>query len=167
GVTGLPSDDAVLDSVVSADGGDPQAVHRVTIGFNAVVSLAAGRVDGATAFWNAEGVTLRRKGVPIRVFRVDDYGAPRYPELVLATSGKTLSKRAGLVRRVVGATIRGYSLATRDPARALDDLLAGESSLERGEQAAELRSLERGHAFDPVGRFDRRALAGWARWDAE
>src|ERR687895_1713611 len=32
GVTGLPSDDAVLDSEVSADGGDPGAVDRVTIG---------------------------------------------------------------------------------------------------------------------------------------
>src|SRR3954451_23437131 len=53
GVTGLPSDDAVLDSVVSADGGDPATVHRVTIGFNAVAALAARRVDAATAFWNA------------------------------------------------------------------------------------------------------------------
>src|SRR3954454_8412011 len=48
GVTGLPSDDAVLDSVVAADGGDPANVQRVTIGFNAVAALAAGRVDAAT-----------------------------------------------------------------------------------------------------------------------
>src|SRR4051794_22853339 len=90
GVTGLPSDDAVLDSVVTADGGDPAKVHRVTIGFNAVAALAAGRVDAATAFWNAEGVTLMRQGISTRTFRVDDYGAPRYPELVLVTSEKTL-----------------------------------------------------------------------------
>ena len=56
GVTGLPSDDAVLDSVLEADGADPDAVDRVTIGFNAVAALAAGRVDAATAFWNAEGL---------------------------------------------------------------------------------------------------------------
>ena len=62
GVTGLPSDDAVLDSVLEADGADPDAVDRVTIGFNAVASLAAGRVDAATAFWNAEGVTLSSAG---------------------------------------------------------------------------------------------------------
>ena len=81
GVTGLPSDDAVLDSVLEADGANPDAVDRVTIGFNAVASLAAGRVDAATAFWNAEGVELRRQGIPTGAFRVDDYGAPRYPEL--------------------------------------------------------------------------------------
>ena len=59
GVTGLPSDEAVVDSEVSADGGDPALVDRVTIGFNAVSSLAAGRVDAATGFWNAEAVALR------------------------------------------------------------------------------------------------------------
>src|SRR6188474_1678671 len=63
GVTGLPSDEAVVDSEVSADGGDPNAVKRVTIGFNAVSALAAGKVDAATGFWNAEGVALRRQDV--------------------------------------------------------------------------------------------------------
>ena len=61
GVTGLPSDEAVVDSEVSADGGDPAKVKRVTIGFDAVSALAAGKVDAATGFWNAEGVALRRQ----------------------------------------------------------------------------------------------------------
>src|SRR5262245_17744519 len=73
GVTGLPSDEAVVDSEVRADGGDPARVDRVTIGFNAVSSLAAGNVDAATGFWNAEGVALREQGIPIRVFKVDEY----------------------------------------------------------------------------------------------
>ncbi len=166
GVTGLPSDDAVLDSVVSADGGDPQRVHRVTIGFNAVASLAAGRVDAATAFWNAEGVTLKRQGVPTRIFRVDDYGAPRYPELVLVTTSKTLNEEPTLVHEVVDATARGYSLATSDPNRGLDDLLAADPSLDRADQAAELRALESANAFRDPGKFDWPALRSWARWEA-
>jgi putative hydroxymethylpyrimidine transport system substrate-binding protein len=36
GVTGLPSDDAVLDAVVRGDGGDPARVRKTTIGFEAV-----------------------------------------------------------------------------------------------------------------------------------
>jgi putative hydroxymethylpyrimidine transport system substrate-binding protein len=167
GVTGLPSDDAVLDSVLDADGASPDSVRRVTIGFAAISSLAGGRVAAATAFWNAEGVTLRRQGIPIREFRVDDYGAPRYPELVLATSRRLLSRDPSLARRVVQATTRGYALASEEPALALDDLLAANRSLDRDEQAAELRALESSRAFQPVGRFDRDALAGWARWDVE
>jgi NitT/TauT family transport system substrate-binding protein/putative hydroxymethylpyrimidine transport system substrate-binding protein len=166
GVTGLPSDDAVLDSVVSADGGDPSQVHRVTIGFNAVAALAAGRVDAATAFWNAEGVTLRRQGVPTRVFRVDDYGAPRYPELVMVTTAKTLDSDPSLVHDVVEATARGYSLVNGDPERALDDLLAGDPSLDRADQAAELRALTSARAFRDPGEFDWPVLERWARWEA-
>jgi NitT/TauT family transport system substrate-binding protein/putative hydroxymethylpyrimidine transport system substrate-binding protein len=167
GVTGLPSDDAVLDSVLESDGSRPDSIRRVTIGFQAVSSLAAGKVAAATAFWNAEGVTLRRQGVPIRVFRVDDFGAPRYPELVLVTTDETLNEDRGLVQRVVGATRRGYALATRDPARALRHLEAADPSLEGRGQAAELRALEGVHAFEPVGRFDRRALDAWAGWEVE
>jgi putative hydroxymethylpyrimidine transport system substrate-binding protein len=166
GVTGLPSDDAVLDSVVSADGGDPTAVKRVTIGFQAVASLAAGRVAAATAFWNAEGVELSRQGIPIRVFRVDDYGAPRYPELVLCTSQKVIDSDPDLVQSMVDATARGYSLAVDRPATALDDLISGASGLDRDEQQAQLHALLGAHAFSPSGRFDRTALAAWSRWDA-
>jgi NitT/TauT family transport system substrate-binding protein/putative hydroxymethylpyrimidine transport system substrate-binding protein len=167
GVTGLPSDDAVLDSVVSADGGDPKQVHRVTIGFNAVASLAAGRIDAATAFWNAEGVTLQRQGVPIRVFRVDDYGAPRYPELVLVTTSKTLNDDPDLVHEVVDATARGYSLSSSDPGQGLDDLLAADPSLDRADQAAELRALESANAFRDPGKFDWPVLRSWAQWEAQ
>ena len=76
----------------------------MTIGFNAVASLAAGKVDAATGFWNAEGVALRRQGVPIRIFKVDDYGAPPYPELILTTSRKTLDDDPSLVDSMVDAT---------------------------------------------------------------
>src|SRR3954454_19952463 len=93
GVTGVPSDDAVLDTVLRSAGVDPSDVHRVTIGFNAVADLAAGKVDAATGFWNAEGVELRQQGIPIREFRVDDFGAPRYPELVVATSASNAGDR--------------------------------------------------------------------------
>ncbi|MEN3282136.1 MAG: putative hydroxymethylpyrimidine transport system substrate-binding protein, partial [Solirubrobacteraceae bacterium] len=90
GVTGLPSDDAVLDSIVRGDGGDPAKVRKVTIGFQAVAALLAHRVDAATAFWNAEGVALSAQRPGIRQFKVDDYGAPPYPELVLCVSRETL-----------------------------------------------------------------------------
>src|SRR6266516_1391224 len=111
GVTGVPSDNAVLDTILRAGGLPPSAVHRVTIGFGAVPALAAGRIDDATAFWNDEGVTLRRRDVPVRIFRVDDYGAPSYPELVLATTRSLARQRPELVKEAVSATRRGYAVA--------------------------------------------------------
>jgi putative hydroxymethylpyrimidine transport system substrate-binding protein len=164
GVTGLPSDEAVVDSEVSADGGDPARVRRVTIGFNAVASLAAGRVDAATGFWNAEGVALRRQGVPLRTFKVDDYGAPPYPELVLTASRRTIERDPELVGAAVEATRRGYAFAVSNPEQALDDLLAAAPTLDRAEQAAQLRLLLpilRPASFDPA------VLREWAAWDLE
>jgi NitT/TauT family transport system substrate-binding protein/putative hydroxymethylpyrimidine transport system substrate-binding protein len=165
GVTGLPSDDAVLDSVLEADGADPETVERVTIGFEAVPALSAGRLDAATAFWNAEGVALRRRGAPTREFRVDDYGAPRYPELVLVTTGELIEQEPQLVRAVVQSTTDGYELAVEDPDTALDALLAGAEGLDPGEQRAQLDALL--PALSPVGVFEPEILDAWARWDAE
>src|SRR5918997_6801587 len=107
GVTGLPSDEALLRAVVEHDGGEFDRVDRVTIGFSAVPSMVAGRVDAVVSFWNAEGVALRERGVPTREFRVDDYGAPRYPELVLVTTRELIEQEPDLVRAVVQATTDG------------------------------------------------------------
>jgi putative hydroxymethylpyrimidine transport system substrate-binding protein len=164
GVTGLPSDEAVVDSEVSADGGDPAKVDEVTIGFNAISSLAAAKVDAATGFWNAEGVELQRQGVPIRIFKVNRYGAPPYPELILTTTRHTLDADPGLVNSVVKATRRGYAFTERHPAQALDDLLTGDPALERADQAAQLRVLLPDLHPDP---FDPAVLREWAAWDLE
>ncbi|HEY1853530.1 MAG TPA: ABC transporter substrate-binding protein [Solirubrobacterales bacterium] len=161
GVTGLPSDEAVVESEVAAAGGDPSKVEEVTIGFDAVSALAAGKVDAATGFWNAEGVTLAEKGVPIRTFKVDEYGAPPYPELVLTTTERVLHQQPELVESVVAATRRGYRFAEADPAKALDDLLAADPSLQRADQQAELKVLLPALTPSP---FKPRVLRQWAAW---
>jgi putative hydroxymethylpyrimidine transport system substrate-binding protein len=164
GVTGLPSDEAVVDSEVSADGGDPASVRRLTIGFNAVASLAAAKVDAATGFWNAEAVALRRRGVPVRVFKVDRYGAPPYPELVLTAARRTVERDPALVEAMVEATRRGYRLGSSDPYAALGALLAAVPGLDRADQAAQLRAL--GADLRPAP-FDPAVLREWVAWDVE
>ncbi|HMA26830.1 MAG TPA: ABC transporter substrate-binding protein [Solirubrobacterales bacterium] len=143
GVTGVPSDDAVLDSVLGSGGVDPSSVHRVTIGFNAVADLAAGKVDAATAFWNAEGVQLQQLGVPVREFRVDQFGAPRYPELVVATTRRSCP----IAHRFFAGLSRGYHTLGGDPASALDDLLSEVNGLDRALQQKELEALVAANAF--------------------
>ncbi len=162
GVTGLPSDEAVVDSEVSADGGDPAQVDEVTIGFNAVSALAAAKVDAATGFWNAEALALREQNVPIRVFKVNEYGAPPYPELILTTSRQTLDNDPDLVHSVVEATRRGYAFTEQKPAASLDDLLTANPALDRTEQTTQLDALLPDLHPKP---FDQRVLRAWATWD--
>jgi putative hydroxymethylpyrimidine transport system substrate-binding protein len=164
GVTGLPSDEAVVDSEVSADGGDPAQVDPITIGFNAISALAGGRVEAATGFWNAEGVALERQGVPIRIFKVDRYGAPPYPELVLTTARRTLADDPDLVDATVAATRRGYAFVLAHPRQALSDLLAADPALDRAEQQAQLDAL--GPDLRPAP-FNPAVLRAWANWDLQ
>jgi putative hydroxymethylpyrimidine transport system substrate-binding protein len=162
GVTGLPSDEAVVDSEVEADGGDPDQVDEVTIGFNAVASLAAGKVDAATGFWNAEAIALEQQGVPVRAFKVNEFGAPPYPELILTASRKTLENDPKLVESMIAATRRGYRYAEQHPAQALDDLLAANPELERSDQQAQLNALL--PVLHPTP-FNPAVLQAWAAWD--
>ena len=165
GIAGLPSDEAVLRAVVESDGGDYDRVRKVTIGFAAVKSLAAEKVDAVVAFWNVEGVTLRREGVPTREFRVDEYGAPRYPELVLAIRGDSLHSDAGReqTERALDAIRDGTAKAAGDPEAAIGrvaDASKSDPALIRDEWEA-IRG-----ALDPPVALDRDALDGWAQWDA-
>jgi putative hydroxymethylpyrimidine transport system substrate-binding protein len=163
GVTGLPSDEAVLRAVVEDDGGDFARVELVTIGFAAVPSLIAKRVDAVVSFWNAEGVALRERGVRTREFRVDEYGAPRYPELVLATKRATLRERRALVEDVLAALAAGTRAALADRDASVDDLVeasGADEPLVRAQLAAVAPALR------PPIRLDREALEGWAGFDA-
>ncbi len=129
GVTGVPSDTAVLDTVVSSAHGVPARVHVRTIGFNGAAALLAGRLQAFTGFWPDDGVALQVQGHPITVFRLDEHGGPAYPGLVLFTTRRTLTARSGLARAVVAATVGGYEQTMRAPARALGDLLRLNPSL--------------------------------------
>ena len=147
GVTGLPSDDAVLDRVVEDDGGDPGEVDRTTIGFDSVAALSAGRVDAATAFWNAEGVALRELGVPTREFRVGEATGEPFPELIVVASQELVDSEPGLVEALQTGVARGYTLASDDPEAALDELLSAEPGLEPDVQGSQMDALTEADAF--------------------
>jgi putative hydroxymethylpyrimidine transport system substrate-binding protein len=169
GVSGLPSDDAVLRSIVTGAHGDYARVHRVTIGFNAVPALLGGRVAGATAFWNVEGVALRSKRPGIREFRVDAYGAPHYPELVLVVTRATLTQNRALVEAVVRALSGGYSMAVQHPQASIADLqrqVPGLDHAQLQQQLAVLLPALQGPG-GRIGALDPATLRAWAKWEAK
>ena len=182
GVTGVPSDDAVLDTVLAQAGLAPDAVKRQTIGFQSVPLLAAGRIDAATAFWNAEGVALRQRAIPTREFRVDGLGAPRYPELVLVAPDAaaqavipeaSADQHPSLICSVLSALEAGYDELERDPDRSLDALLETVPELPPEEQRAQLSALVAARAFSRPGQvaatavLEREAGARWLRWASD
>jgi len=164
GVSGLPSDPAFVRAIVQGDGGDYARIRQVTIGFQAVSSILSRRVDAVPAFWNAEGVALRRRGVRIREFRVEDYGAPAYPEVVLVTARRTLQRKRALIDGVVAAIGDGVRSVLARPEPAARQIAAAAGQADLGLIRAQLRALR--PAIVPPMRLNRTVLDRWAAFDA-
>jgi NitT/TauT family transport system substrate-binding protein/putative hydroxymethylpyrimidine transport system substrate-binding protein len=168
GITGVPSDTAVLHSVVAGAGGDPAKVKTITIGFNAVTDLLAGRVAAATAFWNDEGLTVQSKRPGFHVFRVERYGAPSYPELVLCATRRTLTRNRHLAQLVVESLVRGYDYTLLHPSRSARDLERLVTGLDPTLVSTQLNALLPAFraADGRVGELDVATLKTWAHWEA-
>jgi putative hydroxymethylpyrimidine transport system substrate-binding protein len=165
GVSGLPSDPAFLRAIMRADGGDARTVRQVTIGFSAVQRLLTGRVDAVPAFWNAEGVALRERGRPVKAFKVEDYGAPPYPEVLVVTSRRTLAARREDVGAALAALSAGLDATLAHPERAAAQVADAAAADDRSLVRAQLRAVAPTYARGL--RLDRAVLERWAPWEAK
>jgi putative hydroxymethylpyrimidine transport system substrate-binding protein len=167
GITGVPSDRAVLDTEVRAAGGDPRRVHVVNVGFNGAQALLAGRIAAFTGFVPADGVQLAVAGHPITPFRLDEYGGPGYPGLVAFASRRLIASNPALVGAFVAATKHGYEDTLHDPARSTAELLRSNPSLEgrftRASLAAYLPLFDEG-GRTPMGRLRVARLEALSAW---
>ncbi|HEX2105869.1 MAG TPA: ABC transporter substrate-binding protein, partial [Solirubrobacteraceae bacterium] len=157
--------------VVRGDGGDPARVRRVRLrrdGAGPGDAVRSGRVAAVTGTWDAEGLELAGRRPGARVFRVDDYGAPAYPGVLLCVARRTLDEERSVVRAVVAALRRGYGEALIDPESAVGAVVDRTPGLDRA-------AAQRG--FDAVapafragvaryGDLDPKGLRAWARWAA-
>ena len=167
GITGVPSDTAVLDSIVAGAGGDPRRVQTITIGFNAVADLLAGRVAGRDR-------VLERRG---RDAPAPPPGLSRLPRRRLRRAavpgaGRCARPRATPARATPGSpgtscerSSRGYGFTLAPPAHAARPTSSGRPGLDPSLVSAELTALL--PAFPaPAGAFgelDPATLRRWAR----
>jgi ABC-type nitrate/sulfonate/bicarbonate transport system substrate-binding protein len=166
-ITGVLSDEAGVTWLVRHDGADPASVRLVNVGFNTAQEVIAGNVDAAFGFWNQDAVEVEQRQ-PVSVLRLDAFGAPAYPELVVFVRAETLVRDPGMVRAFLRAASRGYEDALNSP----DAALASMASEVEGETLAGLRPFF--GAVSPVLKADApyyghldlgvlRAYLGWVR----
>lgn len=167
GVTGTAADELVLDTVLKAEGLNSGDVTRINIGFGSVPALSAGRLDAATAFWNAEGVELKRSGVPTRELRVERFGAPDYPQLLIAVNQQRTKPDSPLVCSLLRGLSAGYRLTARNPRSSLGYLLDANPALDRASQAAQLHALIEGLALSESTSVKAENISDWIDWAAE
>jgi putative hydroxymethylpyrimidine transport system substrate-binding protein len=109
------------------------------VGFGLVPALLTGKVDATLgAFWNYEGVDLKRRGRKPRIIPVDRAGVPTYNELVLVANADALERDGGTMRAFIGALSRGVRALRESPDDALDGLLEANRDLDPKLQRAAL-----------------------------
>ncbi len=167
GVTGRPADDAVLRAMVAGAGGKPSRIRRRTVGFGAVAALRRGRVEAMAAVGTSPGAALTAADPSIRRFGIEEFGAPRYPELVLVTRRATIQDTPEVVQAAVTALRRGYREVVLGPEEAVGVLVDRAEGLERRAVQAELDdvlpSLDAGGRG--FGTLDLPTLERWASWE--
>ena len=94
---------------------------------------------------------------------MDEYGAPRYPELVLVTERETLRRDPGRLDGLLDVLAEGTRSALADRSATVADLVEA-SGADEALVRAQLEAIA--PALLPPIRLNRSALRGWARFDA-
>lgn len=122
GITGVPSDYAILDTALRSVGLKRKSVKVVNVGYNLLPALLAHRVDAVLGVYrNVEGVQLQLRGFRPTIIPVNRAGVPTYDELVLVAHKTRLASDRGyrsMVQRFVRAVLAGTTAARSHPARA-------------------------------------------------
>ncbi|MCW3015029.1 MAG: hypothetical protein JWO02_2121 [Solirubrobacterales bacterium] len=164
GVSGLPSDGPFLKAIVQHDGGDYGSIRQVTIGFAAVSALLGRKVDAVPAFWNVEGIVLAQRGRRFREFRIDDYGAPRFPEVVLVTTSAMLREHRDRVAGALAAIRDGARSVRDDPEPAIREIAKESGDADLRLIRAQFDALR--PIVDPQLTLRRPVLEAWATFTA-
>jgi NitT/TauT family transport system substrate-binding protein len=105
--------------------------------------LSAGQVDAVTGFSYLAGVNLRDRGIPaddLAVLRFADYGCEAYGFALIVNPAFAAAKPEA-VKAFLRAVIAGTRLTIKDPARAVDDVLALMEGGSRDLELARLRAV--------------------------
>lgn len=105
--------------------------------------LAAGQVDAVTGFSYLSAVNLRDRGIPaddLAVLRFADYGSEAYGG-ALIVNPKFAAEQPDAVRSFIVAVIAGLRLTLKEPAQAVDAVVAEMNGGSRDLERERLRTL--------------------------
>lgn len=170
GYAGQSFGTAVIDTVLREAGKDPSSVEKINVGYDLRPALTSGRVDAVVdAYWNIEAVELAQEGFQTNVIRLNEVGVPNYNELVLATSDSYARENPDVVRRFVGAMVRGHRYALDNPQAAKDALLSANEQLDPKtvEETLKLTVPIFKDEGEPVGYQDPEEWRNYIQWAVE
>lgn len=127
GYPGIPLNESLIQSMVKADGGNPDNVEMIDVGFELGSSIVSEKVDAVIgAYINHEVPVLKHQGYETRNLNPTEHGIPSYYELIAVTSDKTWEEEQESIKAFWRAATKGYEFTAENPEEALNILLSNQ-----------------------------------------
>ena len=144
GYPGIPSNRAMLETVLANQNININDVETVDVGFELVKALVSGSVDAIIgAYWTHESIVMELQGYEIEIMRLEEWGVPDYYELILITNKSFLEENKSDVEKVVNSFKKGYEFSIKNPQESITSLIsiAGEEIVEEDVERAGVELL--------------------------
>lgn len=128
---GAPVEQAVLTSLMDADGGDFDKVDVVNMGDTDFFTAVQRDIDFAWIYYAWTGVEAELRGDDLNMIYLTDYSDKLdYYTPVISTSEKMIEKDPDTVKAFMKAVSKGYQLAIDNPEEAAEVLIKAEPDLD-------------------------------------
>lgn len=125
GYSGGPLTEASVKIMVENDGGDPNKVEILDVGFELLTSMITKQVDATIGgLVNHEVPVMKEKGLDVDYFYCTDYGIPNYYEEIFVANDELIKERRDVYIKFLRAATKGFQDMLNNPEESLDLLLA-------------------------------------------
>jgi putative hydroxymethylpyrimidine transport system substrate-binding protein len=143
GYPSIPLDEAIVNTMVKNDGGNPSKVKMVDVGWDLIPAMATKKTDAIIGgYINHEKLLLDKQGHPMNTLNPTQYGVPDYYELVLVASEKGLKEKPEVFKKFMKAISKGQKYVQEHPQKGLSILMKHEDKTSPLDNAIETKSLQ-------------------------
>ena len=166
GYPGIPLNIGILSSILEGQDLTIDDVNLVDVGFDLVPALLSERVDAIIgAFWSHESILIELEGREVNILKFEEWGIPKYHELVLVTSEEYFKNNEEIVEKFVDAFSRGYEKSIENNDESMEALIAAfpEVNIELETQGIKLLSPLWQESFDSDGMASWNKFGDWMK----
>jgi putative hydroxymethylpyrimidine transport system substrate-binding protein len=143
GYPSIPLDEAIIHTMVKSDGGNPEKIKMVDVGWDLIPAIATNKTDAIIGgYINHEKILLEKEGHPMMAFNPTEFGVPDYYELVLVASEIALKEKPELYKKFMAAASKGQKFVQDHPEKGLSILLKNADKSSPLDQEVETKSLQ-------------------------
>ena len=166
GYPGIPLNIGILSSILEEQDLTIDDVELVDVGFDLVPALLSERVDAIIgAFWSHESILIELEGREVNILKFEEWGIPKYHELVLVTSEEYFKNNEEIVEKFVDAFSRGYKKSIENNDESMEALITAfpEVNIELETQGIKLLSPLWQESFDTDGMDSWNKFGDWMK----